>query len=111
MTFDILKSEDGRWMFKSGMVYKRAFHLKARLLASLESETFKERAVLLSSNCLICGKGLTDPVSRARLIGPECAGRASIVDTLTSDLGQSTLRVPRMELFETIRSKRMTWMK
>ncbi len=33
---------------------------------------------LLSLNCLICGKALTDPASMARLIGPECAGTASL---------------------------------
>ena len=27
--------------------------------------------------CLICGKQLTDPVSMARFIGPECAGTSS----------------------------------
>jgi len=27
--------------------------------------------------CLICGKALTDPVSMARFIGPECAGTSS----------------------------------
>src|SRR6266536_3253878 len=32
---------------------------------------------LLSPNCVICGKGLTDPVSMARFIGPECAGTSS----------------------------------
>jgi hypothetical protein len=38
-------------------------------------------AKMLSYNCVICGKGLTDPASMARWIGPECAGT-------------STLRVP-----------------
>lgn len=32
---------------------------------------------MLGRNCIICGKGLTDPVSMARLIGPECFGSAS----------------------------------
>jgi hypothetical protein len=30
---------------------------------------------LLSPACMICGRRLTDPVSEARRIGPECAGR------------------------------------
>jgi hypothetical protein len=34
---------------------------------------------LLGSHCLICGKGLTDPASMARRIGPECAGTSSLV--------------------------------
>jgi hypothetical protein len=38
-------------------------------------------AQMLSHHCVICGKGLTDPASMARWIGPECAGT-------------STLRVP-----------------
>jgi hypothetical protein len=33
--------------------------------------------ILLGSHCLCCGKGLTDPVSQARHIGPECAGTSS----------------------------------
>lgn len=32
---------------------------------------------MLGRNCLYCGKGLTDPVSMARMIGPECFGSAS----------------------------------
>jgi hypothetical protein len=34
-------------------------------------------AEMLSYHRLICGKGLTDPVSMARWIGPECWGSAS----------------------------------
>jgi hypothetical protein len=33
--------------------------------------------LMLSPNCMCCGKGLTDPVSMARWIGPECWGSAS----------------------------------
>jgi len=80
MSFHILKTEDQRWALKpQGRVYRTAGSLKERVIDCLENLTFKDRAVLLSFHCLICGKGLTDPVSRARLIGPECAGRASIV--------------------------------
>lgn len=32
-------------------------------------------SMLMGLNCLICGKGLADPVSQARLIGPECYGK------------------------------------
>ena len=35
-------------------------------------------AKMLSHNCVICGKGLTDPASMARWIGPECAGTSSL---------------------------------
>jgi hypothetical protein len=34
--------------------------------------------MMLAPNCLLCGKGLTDPASMARGIGPECAGTSSI---------------------------------
>jgi hypothetical protein len=33
---------------------------------------------MLCHACLCCGKGLTDPASMARWIGPECWGSASI---------------------------------
>jgi hypothetical protein len=32
---------------------------------------------MLGNHCLLCGKGLTDPVSMARFLGPECAGTSS----------------------------------
>jgi hypothetical protein len=35
-------------------------------------------AQMLSYNCVICGKGLTDPASMARWIGPECAGTSTL---------------------------------
>jgi len=34
---------------------------------------------MLKPACLMCGKALTDPVSMARWIGPECAGTSSAV--------------------------------
>ena len=33
---------------------------------------------MLGNHCLMCGKGLTDPVSQARFIGPECFGTSSV---------------------------------
>jgi hypothetical protein len=33
--------------------------------------------MMLKPSCLMCGKALTDPVSMARWIGPECAGTTS----------------------------------
>ena len=35
-------------------------------------------SAMLAPHCLICGKGLTDPASMARFIGPECAGTSSL---------------------------------
>jgi hypothetical protein len=33
--------------------------------------------MMLQPSCLMCGKSLTDPVSMARWVGPECAGTSS----------------------------------
>jgi hypothetical protein len=48
-----------------------------RVLAALQTTQLggASATTLLSPSCMICGRGLTDPVSRARFIGPECAGR------------------------------------
>lgn len=35
--------------------------------------------LMLGNFCLVCGKGLTDPASMARFIGPECAGTSSLM--------------------------------
>jgi hypothetical protein len=40
--------------------------------------TASKPAQMLSYNCVICGKGLTDPASMARWIGPECAGTSTL---------------------------------
>ena len=32
-----------------------------------------EPHMFLRPHCLVCGKLLTDPISQARLVGPECA--------------------------------------
>jgi hypothetical protein len=34
--------------------------------------------MVLTPQCLICGREFTDPVSMSRLIEPECAGPASL---------------------------------
>ena len=52
--------------------------LRASLLTALSARFDRlQPDMLLGSHCLCCGKGLTDPVSQARFIGPECAGTAS----------------------------------
>jgi hypothetical protein len=47
--------------------------------AAFEAGFFErlDPAKMFSGQCLCCGRPLTDPVSQARLIGPECAGDAS----------------------------------
>jgi hypothetical protein len=53
--------------------------LRQRVVEVLRPERFAklDRTYMLSPHCLCCGKGLTDPVSIARWIGPECWGSAS----------------------------------
>jgi hypothetical protein len=40
-------------------------------------------AMMLKPACLCCGKQLTDPVSMARWVGPECAGTSSAIMPFT----------------------------
>jgi hypothetical protein len=47
--------------------------LKDQLSAALPRLNTLERALMFQPSCLICGKPLSDPVSMARWIGPECA--------------------------------------
>jgi hypothetical protein len=50
------------------------------LVAAFVNGTFDAigPSVMLTPNCLYCGKPLTDPASMARGIGPECAGTGSV---------------------------------
>src|SRR5262249_53789192 len=64
----------GYWQFdadKTGLPT-----LVQRVVTTLRNGFFTAAmpAKMLSYNCVICGKGLTDPASMARWIGPECAG-------------------------------------
>jgi hypothetical protein len=75
---------------KTAAEWRRDYEVTAntyreRTLTVLRSDCFAElRAeMMLSPACLYCGKALTDPVSVARWVGPECAG--------TSRLGQRVL--------------------
>jgi hypothetical protein len=47
--------------------------LKDHLIASLPRLNTLEQSLMFQPSCVICGKPLTDPVSMARWIGPECA--------------------------------------
>jgi hypothetical protein len=53
--------------------------LRQRVVDVLTPDHFRDLKpdLMLSPHCLCCGKGLTDPVSMARWIGPECWGSAS----------------------------------
>jgi hypothetical protein len=52
--------------------------LKEQLVASLPRLNRLMPALMFQANCLLCGKSLTDPVSMARWIGPECAHTHSL---------------------------------
>lgn len=56
------------------------FSVRDRLAAAFEAGQFNvlSPAMMLGNFCLYCGKALTDPVSQARMIGPECAGTSSV---------------------------------
>jgi hypothetical protein len=80
----------GEWIFRRTSGYwqygadpRQTSTLVQRVITTLHGGflTASAPAEMLSYNCVICGKGLTDPASMARWIGPECAGT-------------STLRVP-----------------
>jgi hypothetical protein len=83
-------SVDADWIFKRTHWYRQRDAgptgtdlITHRVVRVLNSGLFCSSmpVKMLSYNCIICGKGLTDPASMARWIGPECAGT-------------STLRVP-----------------
>jgi hypothetical protein len=58
---------------------RQAADLIEKLIAKLDRGIFDKitAAHMLAPKCLLCGKQLTDPVSMARFIGPECAGTSS----------------------------------
>ena len=63
----------------SAMVTVEAAPLLDHLCARLTPATFAVLPdVMLSPQCMICGKRLTDPASMARFIGPECFGSSTL---------------------------------
>jgi Family of unknown function (DUF6011) len=52
--------------------------LKELLVASFPRLSRLTPDLMFQANCLLCGKSLTDPVSMARWIGPECAHTHSL---------------------------------
>jgi hypothetical protein len=73
-----------RWAAKRGVSVSDAVE---RVRSALSPETFAvfRPEMMLSGQCLCCGKKLSDPASLARWFGPECSGTSS-------------LRVPRVFL-------------
>jgi hypothetical protein len=55
--------------------------LSAAIAAALQGDGIFTQLTperMLKPACMICGKGLTDPASRSRWVGPECAATTSI---------------------------------
>jgi hypothetical protein len=71
----------GRWkvqlmnapVFRDPEMGERALALKDQLIAALGRLHQLKPDMMFHPACLLCGKRLTDPVSMARWIGPECA--------------------------------------
>jgi Family of unknown function (DUF6011) len=81
------QSPDADWVFKRTSGYWQhgadrtgTGTIVQRLIAAFQGGFLDGSAPteVLSPNCVICGKGLTDPASMARWIGPECAGTSSL---------------------------------
>jgi hypothetical protein len=73
----VLKATSIGWSTDLNRVAGLALH--EQIVAAFREGRFdKFTPSMLGSHCLICGKGLTDPVSQARFIGPECFGSASV---------------------------------
>jgi hypothetical protein len=73
------------WTFKPtayrepGWSQSSLIAFRQRVVTALHPDHFASLRpdLMLSAHCLCCGKALTDPVSMARWIGPECWGSAS----------------------------------
>jgi hypothetical protein len=63
------------------------FAIRDRLIRVMPVAFERSRPeITLKPACLFCGKRLTDPVSMARWIGPECAGTAAATTPFTVNL-------------------------
>ena len=88
LRFDLFAlAPDADWMFKpaggrwqGGADRAGVDAIAQRLVAGFRTGFLDGSAPVevLSPNCVICGKGLSDPASMARWIGPECAGTSSL---------------------------------
>jgi hypothetical protein len=60
--------------------FRDAVPLRERIIDALRCAFFDrfDEEVMLYPQCLCRGKTLTDPVSQARFIGPECFGSSSV---------------------------------
>jgi Family of unknown function (DUF6011) len=87
-------TDDGDWNlkptrvgFRTGHPHSDIFHVRDRLVGALPVAFERLRPeTMLKPACLFCGRPLTDPVSMARWIGPECAGTAAAITPFTVNL-------------------------
>ena len=68
----------GGWRTDPHALSRGAEALKARVAEALPKLEVINPRQMFEYRCLCCGKELTDPASMARMIGPECAGTASL---------------------------------
>src|SRR5262249_43717595 len=70
-----------------GTIHKTAADDARRIIQTIRDFLDDSRAVLArsSDHCCVCGRGLTDELSRSRGIGPECFKRANIMAILAAD--------------------------
>lgn len=87
-------TDDGDWHLKPTRIGFRTGHPHSdiigvcdRLIGAMPVAFDKLRPeTMLKPACLFCGRLLTDPVSMARWIGPECAGTAAAITPFAVNL-------------------------
>ena len=73
--------------FRTGQPHSDIFTVRDRLIETLPVAFDKlQPEMMLRPACLFCGRPLTDPVSMARWIGPECAGTAAAITPFVVNL-------------------------
>ena len=77
MFFTIVAADVSGWAINLNRAYlqdiDRQLALKAQIVSGIGRTGDLDASMMFQPACLACGKALTDPVSRARWIGPECA--------------------------------------
>ena len=91
---DRTKRNDATWRFKTtgigfggGLQTDACLTVRNRLIGiiPLALEMLRPE-MMVQHSCLFCGRPLTDPVSMARWIGPECAGTAAAITPFVVNL-------------------------
>jgi Family of unknown function (DUF6011) len=98
MKFVVRAQVSDQWVFQArslswsrGAPRPTALTLKGDLIEAFAKKSFDRLnpKLMLGYHCLCCGKTLTDPVSMARFIGPECWGNDSANLPFLTDLSKS----------------------